>query len=225
MSDASAVLGELAGTWFRDTFGEPTPAQDLAWPTLAGGESALVVAPTGSGKTLAAFLVFLDRLARQPRPDPGVRLLYVTPLKALGNDIHRNLEVPLAGMEEIAERLGRPAPGISMGIRTGDTPQRERERLVRRPPDVLITTPESLYLMLTSERAAATLSGVEAVIVDEVHAQAPHKRGTHLALSLERLAWLTGRPLQRVGLSATVQPTERVAAWLGGSEGDGPRPV
>src|ERR687892_130002 len=182
MSDASAVLGELAGTWFRDTFGEPTPAQDLAWPTLAGGESALVVAPTGSGKTLAAFLVFL-------------------------------------------ERLGRPAPGISMGIRTGDTPQRERERLVRRPPDVLITTPESLYLMLTSERAASTLAGVEAVIVDEVHSLAPNKRGAHLAVSLERLAWLTGRPFQRVGLSATVTPADRVAAWLGGRERGTPRPM
>src|SRR5918996_2513193 len=225
MSDASAVLGELAGTWFRDTFGEPTPAQDLAWPTLAGGESALVVAPTGSGKTLAAFLVFLDRLARQPRPDPGVRLLYVTPLKALGNDIHRNLEVPLAGMEDLAQRLGRPPPGISMGIRTGDTPQRERERLIRRPPDVLITTPESLYLMLTSERAAATLATVETVIVDEVHSLAPNKRGAHMAVSLERLAWRTGRPFQRVGLSATVRPAERVAAWLGGSEGGRPRPV
>src|ERR671919_2351757 len=225
MSDASAVLGELAGTWFRETFGEPTPAQELAWRTLAGGGSALVVAPTGSGKPLAAFLVFLDRLARQPRPDPGVRLLYVTPLKALGNDIHRNLEVPLAGMEEIAERLGRPAPGISMGIRTGDTPQRERERLVRRPPDVLITTPESLYLMLTSERAASTLAGVEAVIVDEVHALAPNKRGAHLAVSLERLAWVTRRPFQPVGLSATVRPAERVASWLAGQERGQPRPI
>ena len=142
MGDASSILGDLAGAWFRETFGDPTPAQDLAWPALASGESALVVAPTGSGKTLAAFLVFLDRLAREPREDGGVRVLYVTPLKALGNDIHRNLEVPLAGMEGIAGRLGRPGPDISMGIRTGDTPQRERDRLVRRPPDVLINTPE-----------------------------------------------------------------------------------
>ncbi len=228
MGDATSVLGELAGRWFRDAFGEPTPAQELAWPVLAGGESALVVAPTGSGKTLAAFLVFLDRLAREPRDAgavPGVRLLYVTPLKALGNDIHRNLEIPLAGMEDLAARLGRPSPGVTMGIRTGDTPQRERQRLVRHPPDVLITTPESLYLLLTSERAAATLASVEAVIVDEVHALAPNKRGTHLSLSLERLAWLTGRPFQRVGLSATVTPTERVAAWLGGQELGEPRTV
>ena len=226
MGHATSVLGDLARTWFEETFGEPTPAQDLAWPTLAAGESALVVAPTGSGKTLAAFLVFLDRLARSPRRgDAGVRVLYVTPLKALGNDIHRNLEMPLAGMAEVAERRGAPGPGITMGIRTGDTPQRERERLVRHPPDVLITTPESLYLLLTSERASRTLASVEAVIVDEVHALAPNKRGTHLALSLERLAWLTGRPFQRVGLSATVTPAERVAAWLGGGERGEPRPV
>lgn len=223
---AAGALGELAGRWFRETFPEPTPAQEIAWPALAGGESALVVAPTGSGKTLAAFLVFLDRLAKEPdRERGGVRVLYVTPLKALGNDIHRNLEVPLEGMGRISERLGRPAPGIAMGIRSGDTPQRERDRLVRKPPDLLITTPESLYLMLTSERAAKTLASVEAVIVDEVHALAPNKRGTHLTLSLERLAWLTGRPLQRVGLSATVRPAERVAAWLAGQERGEPRPI
>ncbi|MGH2711399.1 MAG: DEAD/DEAH box helicase, partial [Actinomycetota bacterium] len=222
----TSVLGDLAGTWFRETFGEPTPAQEIAWPALARGESALVVAPTGSGKTLAAFLVFLDRLAREPdREREGVRVLYITPLKALGNDIHRNLEVPLEGMTRIAGRLGRPGPGITMGIRSGDTPQRERTRLTKNPPDILITTPESLFLMLTSERAAKTLASVEAVIVDEVHALAPNKRGTHLALSLERLAWLTGRPIQRIGLSATVKPAERVAAWLAGQEKGEPRPI
>ncbi|MGH2723771.1 MAG: DEAD/DEAH box helicase [Actinomycetota bacterium] len=225
MGDGRSVLGSLAGTWFRETFGEPTPAQELAWPALAAGESALVVAPTGSGKTLAAFLVFLDRLAREPAGGEGVRVLYVTPLRALGNDIHRNLEVPLVGMGEVAERLGRPPPAIRTGIRSGDTPRSERERLIRHPPDVLITTPESLYLMLTSERAARTLATVETLIVDEVHALAPDKRGTHLAISLERLAWLVGRPFQRVGLSATVRPAERVAAWLGGQEDGRPRPV
>ncbi|HEX2025384.1 MAG TPA: DEAD/DEAH box helicase, partial [Actinomycetota bacterium] len=226
MSNGLSVLGELAATWFRESFGEPTPAQEVAWPALAGGESALVVAPTGSGKTLAAFLVFLDRLAARPDRDrDGVRVLYVTPLKALGNDIDRNLRAPLAGMRQVASRLEVPEPDISVGIRTGDSPQRERERLIRHPPDVLITTPESLYLYLTSERAARTLAGVEAVIVDEVHSLAPVKRGTHLALSLERLAWLTGKPFQRVGLSATVQPPERVAAWLGGLERGEPRPV
>ncbi|HEX2030107.1 MAG TPA: DEAD/DEAH box helicase [Actinomycetota bacterium] len=225
MSESLSVLGTLAGTWFHEAFGEPTPAQELAWPALARGESALVVAPTGSGKTLAAFLVFLDRLAREPPEGGGVRVLYVSPLRALGNDVHRNLEVPLAGMGEVAGRLGEPAPSIRTAIRSGDTPRAERERLVRHPPEVLITTPESLYLMLTSERAARTLATVEAVIVDEVHALAPNKRGTHLAVSLERLAWLAGRPLQRVGLSATVRPAERVAAWLGGREDGRPRPV
>jgi ATP-dependent helicase Lhr and Lhr-like helicase len=226
VTNGVSVLGDLAGGWFREAFGEPTPAQELAWPALAAGESALVVAPTGSGKTLAAFLVFLDRLAREPdRATDGVRVLYVTPLKALGNDINRNLEVPLAGMRDLASRLAVPEPDITVGIRTGDTTQRERERLVRHPPDVLITTPESLYLYLTSERAARTLAGVEAVIVDEVHSLAPVKRGTHLAISLERLAWLTGRPFQRVGLSATVQPPERVAAWLGGLERGQPRAI
>src|SRR5919106_1183206 len=220
-------LDTVAGTWFVEALGEPTPAQEMAWPALAQGRSALVVAPTGSGKTLAAFLVFLDRLARRPgaEEEEGVRVLYVSPLRALGNDIHRNLEVPLRGMEEVAARLGEPEPGITMGIRTGDTPARERERLVRHPPDVLITTPESLYLMLTSERASKTLASVETVIVDEVHSLAPNKRGAHLAVSLERLAWLTGRPFQRVGLSATVRPAERVAAWLGGAERGRPRPV
>jgi ATP-dependent Lhr-like helicase len=223
MGDGLSSLGTIAGTWFREAFGDPTPAQDLAWPALGRDESVLVVAPTGSGKTLAAFLVFLDRLARKPRPDEeGVRVLYVSPLRALGNDIHRNLELPLAGMGDVARRLGKPALAITTGIRTGDTPPRERERLVRHPPDILITTPESLYLMLTSERAAKTLATVETVIVDEVHALAPNKRGTHLAISLERLAWLTGRPFQRVGLSATVRPAERVAAWLGGWEGGHP---
>ena len=226
MTDSLGVLGDLARTWFRETFGEPTPAQELAWPALAAGESALVVAPTGSGKTLAAFLVFLDRLARERRRDgEGVRVLYVTPLRALGNDIHRNLEIPLAGMAAVAERSGASAPKTTTGIRTGDTPARERNRLLKHPPDVLITTPESLYLMLTSERAARTLSSVETVIVDEVHALAPNKRGTHLTLSLERLAWLAGRPFQRVGLSATVRPAKRVAAWLGGYENGDPRPV
>jgi ATP-dependent helicase Lhr and Lhr-like helicase len=226
VSDSLSSLGKVARTWFTEAFGEPTPAQELAWPALAGGDSALIVAPTGSGKTLAAFLVFLDRLAREPRPErEGVGVLYVTPLRALGNDIHRNLEIPLAGMSEVAGRLGLPPVPTTMGIRTGDTPQRERNRLVKHPPDVLITTPESLYLMLTSERAAATLSTVEAVIVDEVHALAPNKRGTHLALSLERLAWLVGRPVQRVGLTATVRPAERVAAWLAGQEKGQPRPI
>jgi ATP-dependent helicase Lhr and Lhr-like helicase len=217
-SEALSVLGPVARQWFEREFGLPTPAQELAWPALADGRSALVVAPTGSGKTLAAFLVFLDKLAREPREAEGVRVLYISPLRALGNDIHRNLDVPLAGMRELD-----PNVQITTGLRTGDTTQRDRNRLLRHPPDVLITTPESLFLMLTSENAAKTLESVETVIVDEVHNLAESKRGTHLVLSLERLRHLTGRPFQRVGLSATVRPADKVARWLAGHENGTPR--
>src|SRR5438105_900861 len=219
-SEALEALGPVARTWFEDAFGRPTPAQDLAWPALQAGRNALVVAPTGSGKTLAAFLVFLDKLSREGPERPGVRVLYISPLRALGNDIHRNLDVPLDGMRRLD-----PSVQVTTGIRTGDTTQRDRSRLVRHPPDVLITTPESLFLMLTSEQAAKTLESVEAVIVDEVHNLAESKRGTHLMLSLERLRHLVGRPFQRVGLSATVKPADRVAAWLAGREGGAPRPI
>ena len=226
MGDAAvSVLGKVARRWFEDAFGEPTPAQELAWPEIAGGGSVLVTAPTGSGKTLAAFLALLDRLSREPADHQGVRVLYVSPLRALVNDVHRNLEVPLAGMAEAAAGLGEPLPEITIATRTGDTSQRDRQRMLRHPPDVLCTTPESLFLLLTSPRGAATLASVETVIVDEVHSLAGNKRGAHLAVSLERLAWLTGRPLQRIGLSATVEPPERIAAWLSGSESSGPRPV
>src|SRR5438105_13386138 len=217
-SEALEALGPVARTWFEEAFGQPTPAQDLAWPALEAGKNALVVAPTGSGKTLAAFLVFLDRISREPRDRPGVRVLYISPLRALGNDIHRNLDVPLDGMRALD-----PSVAVTTGLRTGDTPQRDRTRMVQHPPDVLITTPESLFLMLTSEPAAKTLESVETVIVDEVHNLAESKRGTHLALSLERLRHLTGRPFQRVGLSATVQPAKEVARWLAGFENGKPR--
>src|SRR5919198_2101122 len=219
-SEALDALGSVARSWFEQAFGQPTPAQELAWPALEAGRNALVVAPTGSGKTLAAFLVFLDRLSREPSDRPGVRVLYISPLRALGNDIHRNLDVPLHGMRALD-----PTVTVTTGLRTGDTPQRERNRLVKHPPDVLITTPESLFLMLTSENAARTLESVETVIVDEVHNLAESKRGTHLLLSLERLRHLTGRPFQRVGLSATVKPAGGVAAWLAGHEGSMPRPM
>src|SRR5438105_3457171 len=219
-SEALEALGPVARTWFEEAFGQPTPAQDLAWPALEAGKNALVVAPTGSGKTLAAFLVFLDRISREPGDRPGVRVLYISPLRALGNDIHRNLDVPLAGMRALD-----PDVAITTGLRTGDTTQRDRNRLLKHPPDVLITTPESLFLMLTSEKAAKTLESVETVIVDEVHNLAESKRGTHLVLSLERLRHLTGRPFQRIGLSATVRPAERVARWLAGHENGTPRPM
>src|SRR5271169_2479861 len=179
--------------WFESAFREPTPAQEQAWPAIARGEHVLVCAPTGSGKTLAAFLWALDRLLAEEQPGKGVRVVYVSPLKALAYDIERNLRAPLKGIG---------AEEVRVGIRTGDTPQRERAAMLRNPPDILVTTPESLYLMLTS-RARETLTGVEAVIVDEIHAVAHSKRGSHLALTLERLQAQADAEIQRIGLSAT----------------------
>ncbi|MBO2459740.1 Lhr family helicase [Actinomadura violacea] len=214
--------------WFAGAFAAPTPAQSGAWESIAGGDNTLVVAPTGSGKTLAAFLWSLDRLAASPPDgDPGTgpgksdplrrcRVLYVSPLKALAVDVERNLRAPLTGIRHAARRLGLPEPDVRVGMRSGDTPADERRRLAVKPPDILITTPESLFLMLTS-RARESLRGVETVIVDEVHAVAGTKRGAHLALSLERLDALLERPAQRIGLSATVRPPEEVAAFLGGT--------
>ncbi|TDB98984.1 ATP-dependent helicase [Actinomadura sp. 7K534] len=208
--------------WFSGAFAAPTPAQAGAWESIASGDNTLVVAPTGSGKTLAAFLWSLDRLATGPVPEEALRrcrVLYVSPLKALAVDVERNLRAPLAGIRHAARRLGLPEPGVRVGMRSGDTPADERRRLAVKPPDILITTPESLFLILTS-RARESLRGVETVIVDEVHAVAGTKRGAHLALSLERLDALLERPAQRIGLSATVRPTDEVAAFLGG-----PRPA
>ena len=209
--------------WFTQAFAGPTPAQVGAWDAVSRGEHALVVAPTGSGKTLAAFLWALDRLAATPAPAEAAqrcRVLYVSPLKALAVDVERNLRAPLAGIRQAATRLGLPLPDVRVGLRSGDTPADERRSLARTPPDVLITTPESLFLLLTSQ-ARASLTGVETVILDEVHALAGSKRGAHLALSLERLDALLPQPAQRVGLSATVRPVEDVARWLGGA-GDVP---
>ena len=211
--------------WFDAAFAEPTPAQAGAWRAIGKGEDTLVVAPTGSGKTLAAFLWAIDKLAAVPPPaDPKLRtrVLYVSPLKALAVDIERNLRAPLTGIRHAAHRLGLQAPDIRVAVRTGDTAAEERRKLASKPPDILITTPESLFLLLTSQ-ARETLRGVETVIVDEVHAVAGNKRGAHLALSLERLDSLRGtsdqgaQTAQRVGLSATVRPVEEVATFLGGS--------
>ncbi len=202
--------------WFREAFARPTRAQELAWPAIAWGQDVLLVAPTGSGKTLATFLALLDRLVREPRAEPGVRVLYVSPLKALNNDIHRNLELPLVGIAQAARELGLEIPEIRTAVRTGDTLANERHRMTRKPPHILITTPESLYLILTSPRAREMLRTVEHVIVDEIHAVAGTKRGAHLALSLERLAHLAARDFQRIGLSATQRPLERIAEFLGG---------
>ncbi|WP_111604455.1 DEAD/DEAH box helicase [Streptomyces sp. Amel2xB2] len=202
--------------WFTGAFSSPTSAQAGAWRALAEESDALVVAPTGSGKTLAAFLASLDRLAATPPPADPVkrcRVLYVSPLKALAVDVERNLRSPLTGIRQESLRLGLPEPEIRVGIRSGDTPAAERRSLARRPPDIMITTPESLFLMLTSA-ARDALSGVETVILDEVHAVAGTKRGAHLALSLERLDELLERPARRIGLSATVRPVDEVARFL-----------
>ncbi|HEX2896415.1 MAG TPA: DEAD/DEAH box helicase, partial [Marmoricola sp.] len=218
-------MAELSGfsaptrTWFEAAFAAPTAAQVGAWEAIAAGRHALVVAPTGSGKTLAAFLSAIDRLASEPRPTERshrCRVLYVSPLKALAVDVERNLRAPLTGIRHTAERLGAEVPQISVGVRSGDTPAADRRKLQSSPPDILITTPESLFLMLTSQ-ARESLRGVETVILDEVHAVAGTKRGAHLALSLERLDALLDRPAQRIGLSATVRPIEEVARFLGGS--------
>ncbi|MFE1556659.1 ATP-dependent helicase [Streptomyces sp. NPDC058734] len=203
-------------SWFTGAFRTPTSAQEGAWRAIGEGSDVLVVAPTGSGKTLAAFLAALDRLASEPPPAEArkrCRVLYVSPLKALAVDVERNLRSPLTGIRQESARLGLPEPDVRVGIRSGDTPAAERRALATRPPDILITTPESLFLMLTSA-AREALSGVETVILDEVHAVAGTKRGAHLALSLERLDELLPRPARRIGLSATVRPVEEVARYL-----------
>jgi ATP-dependent helicase Lhr and Lhr-like helicase len=210
-------FSEPTRAWFTGAFERPTPAQSGAWTAISGGGHALVVAPTGSGKTLAAFLWSLDRLAAAPPVDAqrACRVLYVSPLKALAVDVERNLRAPLAGIGQAAARLGLPRPQIRVGIRSGDTPADERRAFARRPTDILITTPESLFLLLTSS-AREALRGIETVIVDEVHAVADSKRGAHLAVSLDRLDELLDRPAQRIGLSATVRPIEEVATFLAG---------
>ncbi len=205
--------------WFRAALGRPTPPQSQGWPLIASGQNTLILAPTGSGKTLAAFLACLDHLWRQESLSRGVQILYISPLKALNNDIARNLQLPLQGVAETAGRMGWNLPALEAAVRTGDTPQAERQRLVRKPPHVLITTPESLHLMLTS-RARETLRGVTHVIVDEIHALCPNKRGVFLALLLERLQAINPRGFTRIGLSATQRPLEEVARFLGGAEPD-----
>jgi ATP-dependent Lhr-like helicase len=208
----------VTAEWFRAVFDAPTSPQRMGWPVIARGESALILAPTGTGKTLAAFLWCLDRLMLHPDPaGQSCRIVYVSPLKALAVDVERNLRSPLAGIANMARRRGVPFHDPLISVRTGDTPQRERALFRRRPADILITTPESLYLMLTSQ-ASEALSSVDTVIIDEIHALVPTKRGAHLALSLERLEALTKRRIQRIGLSATQRPLEEVARFLGGVE-------
>jgi len=210
--------------WFAESFDAPTPAQAEAWPAIKAGRHTLIAAPTGSGKTLAAFLSAIDDLVRQGLdggfPD-ATQVVYVSPLKALSNDIHRNLEAPLAGVREQLRRLGLPDVEIRTWVRTGDTPPAERDKMRRRPPHILVTTPESLYVLLGSDSGRAMLKTARSVIVDEIHAVAPNKRGAHLALSLERLAALCGDRLQRIGLSATQNPIRAIADFLAGAAADG----
>ncbi|MBK1786157.1 ATP-dependent helicase [Prauserella cavernicola] len=216
--DVLDLFSPATRDWFSGAFAAPTSAQEGAWRAAHAGEHSLVVAPTGSGKTLAAFLWALDQLAVEGPPDAAkhrCRVLYVSPLKALAVDVQRNLRAPLAGMSQASRRLGLAVPDITVGMRTGDTTAAERRTFARTPPDVLVTTPESLFLILTSS-ARESLRGVETVIVDEVHAVAGGKRGAHLALSLERLDDLLPKPAQRIGLSATVRPVDEVSSFLSG---------
>src|SRR5579864_3114735 len=221
MSPATGSLAPFHAAvreWFLASFAEPTRPQELGWAPIARGDSTLILAPTGSGKTLAAFLWCLDRVMFAPPPPKAsrCRILYVSPLKALAVDVERNLRAPLAGIAHVTERRGERITAPVISIRTGDTPPSERARFQREPADILITTPESLYLLLTSN-AREALRSIDTVILDEIHALVPTKRGAHLALSLERLQALTGRPLQRIGLSATQRPLEEVAHFLGGA--------
>ncbi|MEN8184858.1 MAG: DEAD/DEAH box helicase, partial [Myxococcota bacterium] len=215
-SDALARFGPATRSWFEARFGAPTAVQAEGWPLIAAGGHSLLLAPTGSGKTLAAFLWCIDRLVRDDSdPAAGVRVVYVSPLKALVYDIERNLRAPLAGVHGEAEARGEALRLPRVAVRTGDTSPRERRAQSRDPAEILVTTPESLYLILGSQQRA-TLEGVHTVIVDEIHALAATKRGAHLSLSLERLAAQNPRDPQRIGLSATARPVGEIARFLGG---------
>src|SRR5213592_1295072 len=206
--------------WFEDRFASPTEAQERGWPVIQSGEHTLIAAPTGSGKTLAAFLAALDELFRDGLAGTlrdETRVLYVSPLKALSNDIHKNLEEPLAGIRTALRASEGRDVELRAEVRTGDTPAAKRQAIARRPPHILVTTPESFYLLLTSESGRKLLATVRTLIVDEIHAVVGNRRGSHLALSMERLAALVQGPLQRIGLSATQRPIELVAKFLVGN--------
>ncbi|MBA3967825.1 MAG: DEAD/DEAH box helicase, partial [Nitrospirales bacterium] len=203
--------------WFTTRLGAPTDVQRASWPAIHSGHHALISAPTGSGKTLAAFLTCIDHLLRQAiggELEDGIQVIYVSPLRALSHDIHKNLELPLAEISELALSAGFLGPRIRVEVRTGDTPAAQRQQQLKHPPHILVTTPESLFLLVTARRSRELLTGVHTVIVDEIHALAPNKRGAHLALSLERLDAVTSRRLVRIGLSATQRPLETVAQFL-----------
>ena len=222
--NATHTFSPPVRAWFDSTFGQPTPPQAEGWPAIQRSEHTLILAPTGMGKTLAAFLWGIDDLYREltadDKPEPGVRLLYISPLKALNNDVRRNLRTPLAGIRKAAHELDLAFPEIRVAVRSGDTPSRERQAMLRKPPHILITTPESLYLMLTAPKAREMFRQVKTVIVDEIHTLVGTKRGVHLSISLERLANLAETPVQRIGLSATIHPLEEAAYFLGGSQAE-----
>src|SRR6266513_5555169 len=218
----------LVAQWFEEKFGSPTEPQERGWPAIQSGEDTLIAAPTGSGKTLAAFLASLDELFRDGLAGTltnETRVLYVSPLKALSNDIHKNLEEPLAGIRAALRTTEGRDIEVRAAVRTGDTPAAKRLAIAKKPPHILVTTPESFYLLLTSESGRRTLSTVRTLIVDEIHAVVGNRRGSHLALSMERLAALVEGPLQRIGLSATQKPIEEVARFLVGGSVCSPSPL
>ena len=216
----------IIADWFRSRLGEPTDVQVASWPAIRSGKHALIAAPTGSGKTLAAFLTCIDSLLKQALTcelDDSIQVVYVSPLKALSNDIQKNLKEPLAEITERAISTGVLTPELRVEVRTGDTPQYVRQQLLKHPPHILITTPESLYILLTARKSRAILDRVQTVIVDEIHAMASNKRGSHLALSLERLEALCPTPPVRIGLSATQRPLEEIARFLVGVQRHAPQ--